>query len=109
MYSQSVRRYATEAPKQGSNAALFGALALGAGAGGYWYLNNKSAPPSSAEAQNVPKKTANPSLAFKGGDQGFIPLVLDSIENINHNTKLFRFKLPEDDNVSGLNIACGFG
>ena len=32
-------------------------------------------------------------------------LKLDSVENINHNTKKLRFKLPEDDNVSGLHIA----
>lgn len=30
---------------------------------------------------------------------------LDSIENINHNTKKFRFSLPEEDQVSGLHIA----
>ena len=43
--------------------------------------------------------------AFTGGDQGFISLKLDSIENINHNTKKFRFALPEEDQVSGLKIA----
>lgn len=30
---------------------------------------------------------------------------LDSVENINHNTKKFRFELPESDQVSGLQIA----
>lgn len=102
---QSVRRYATEAPKQGSNAALYGALALGAAAGGYWYLSSSGVPAS----QSVPKSTATPSLAFKGGDQGFVSLVLEEVENINHNTKRFRFKLPEADNVSGLHVACAFG
>lgn len=43
--------------------------------------------------------------AFTGGDQGFISLKLDSVENINHNTKKFRFELPESDQVSGLHIA----
>jgi cytochrome-b5 reductase len=43
--------------------------------------------------------------AFTGGDQGFISLKLESVENINHNTKKFRFALPEDDQVSGLHIA----
>jgi cytochrome-b5 reductase len=43
--------------------------------------------------------------AFTGGDQGFISLKLESVENVNHNTKKFRFALPEDDQVSGLHIA----
>lgn len=43
--------------------------------------------------------------AFTGGDQGFISLVLEKIDNINHNTKRFRFKLPEEENVSGLSVA----
>ena len=43
--------------------------------------------------------------AFTGGEQGFISLKLDSVENINHNTKKFRFELPESDQVSGLQIA----
>ena len=33
-------------------------------------------------------------------------LVLDSVEQVNHNTKKFRFHLPEEDSVSGLNVAC---
>ena len=43
--------------------------------------------------------------AFTGGDQGFISLKLENVENINHNTKKFRFQLPEGDQVSGLHIA----
>ena len=43
--------------------------------------------------------------AFTGGDQGFFPLKLDSVENVNHNTKKFRFALPDEDHVSGLNVA----
>ena len=43
--------------------------------------------------------------AFTGGDQGFIGLKLESVENVNHNTKKFRFALPEGDHVSGLNVA----
>lgn len=34
-----------------------------------------------------------------------MPLVLEKVDTINHNTKQFRFKLPEDDEVSGLNVA----
>lgn len=40
-----------------------------------------------------------------GGDQGFVSLKLDNVENVNHNTKKFRFKLPEGDMVSGLEVA----
>lgn len=32
-------------------------------------------------------------------------LKLEDVENYNHNTKKFRFKLPEDDQVSGLEVA----
>ena len=50
-------------------------------------------------------KFKDATKAFTGGDQGFISLKLDSVENINHNTKKFRFALPEGDQVSGLVIA----
>ena len=56
-------------------------------------------------------KTANTAgkaelkKTFTGGDQGFISLKLESIENINHNTKKFRFVLPDEDAVSGIQIA----
>ena len=49
------------------------------------------------------------AAAFTGGDQGFLDLKLDSVENVNHNTKRFRFLLPEKDQVSGLQIACKTG
>ena len=49
-------------------------------------------------------KSAN--KAFKGGDQGFVSLLLDKVEDINHNTKRFRFKLPDENDVSGLQVAC---
>ncbi|KAL8758282.1 MAG: hypothetical protein Q9184_003971, partial [Pyrenodesmia sp. 2 TL-2023] len=42
---------------------------------------------------------------FKGGDQGWVDLKLESVEEINHNTKKFRFALPDKDDVSGLQIA----
>lgn len=44
--------------------------------------------------------------AFTGGEQGFVDLKLSSVENVNHNTKRFRFDLPEKDQVSGLDVAC---
>lgn len=66
-------------------------------------------PASKTEEQNVPEKTGAgtgvaASKCFTGGDQGFVSLVLDKVENINHNTKKFRFKLDAEDSVSGLPI-----
>lgn len=52
------------------------------------------------KAESVASKSA-----FTGGEQGWISLKLDKVENINHNTKKFRFALPEEDQVSGLVIA----
>lgn len=46
------------------------------------------------------------SKAFLGGDQGFLDLKLSSVEGVNHNTKKFRFDLPEKDQVSGLDVTC---
>lgn len=82
-----------------------GAAGLGLGA---WYLNSGSkqaAPASKKEEAMVPKKAENASKVFTGGDQGFIPLTLDLVEDINHNTKKFRFKFEDKDAVSGLTIA----
>jgi cytochrome-b5 reductase len=42
--------------------------------------------------------------AFTGGDQGFISLKLEDVEIVNHNTKRLRFKLPEEDMVSGMQV-----
>ncbi|KAL9043972.1 MAG: hypothetical protein Q9214_002858 [Letrouitia sp. 1 TL-2023] len=42
------------------------------------------------------------NIVFKGGDQGFVALKLESVEQINHNTKKFRFAFPNPDDVSGL-------
>jgi cytochrome-b5 reductase len=49
--------------------------------------------------------SANLKKTFTGGDQGFISLRLERIENVNHNTKKFRFALPDEDAVSGLQVA----
>lgn len=43
---------------------------------------------------------------FRGGDQGWIDLKLEKVEEINHNTKRFRFALPDPNDVSGLRVAC---
>lgn len=68
---------------------------------------------NSSDASSVAQKasaTAAPlsppsGNAFTGGDQGFISLKLENVEEINHNTKKFRFALPEENQVSGLKIA----
>lgn len=73
-----------------------------AGSAGAYYYTQGDAP--SAKAALTPKAAAQP--AFTGGDQGFLSLKLESTENINHNTKKFRFALPESDQTSGLAVAC---
>ena len=115
-----MRRYASEggASSGGSNTAIYAAVAAAAGAGGYYYYSQTGrskapaaaeggAPASTSEQHTVPASTPK-SAAFTGGDQGFISLKLDSVEEINHNTKKFRFALPNPEDVSGLQIACTF-
>ena len=52
-------------------------------------------------------ETPSPSAGvFKGGDQGWVDLKLEKVETINHNTKRFRFALPDSHDVSGLRVAC---
>ncbi|KAF7938515.1 uncharacterized protein EAE98_000853 [Botrytis deweyae] len=114
------RRYATESSSGGgSNAALYAGLAAAAGAGAYYFLNQgdnaakvkdaaKDAEAKAKEAVGQGKAKVEGAVgkaAFTGGDQGFISLKLDSVENINHNTKKFRFELPESGQVSGLQVA----
>ncbi|KAI9753844.1 MAG: DNA repair protein rad50 [Chaenotheca gracillima] len=110
---QNIRRYATEPPKPSSNAALYGGLAVAAGFGSYYYLFKTGqapspgdlAPASKDEAVNVAEGTGKPKPAFTGGEQGFIGLKLDKVEEVSHNTKRLRFLLPEPDMVSGLTVA----
>ena len=86
------------------------------GGGYYYYIQTgpKAAQPGKklptpaehkddSDAQNK-GKSANST--FKGGDQGFVDLMLESVEEISHNTKKLRFALPNKDDVSGLHIAC---
>jgi cytochrome-b5 reductase len=58
-----------------------------------------------AKAGERPADTPAPK-ALTGGDQGFLDLKLSNVETVNHNTKRFRFELPEKDQVSGLDVAC---
>jgi len=99
---------------------LYGAIAAAVGAGGGYYFytsgDNASKVKTAAKDAEVKAKEAvgkgktqadgiAAKAAFTGGDQGFVSLKLDSVENINHNTKKFRFELPEADQVSGLHVA----
>jgi cytochrome-b5 reductase len=71
-----------------------------------------TAPASKEEQKNAPANAGDrvadkpAPKAFTGGDQGFLDLKLLNVETVNHNTKRFRFELPDKDQVSGLNIAC---
>ena len=98
---QHARRYASEAGQSsGSSGIAYGIIGVAALGGGYYYYTSQQKPSLQAEAAGPAKK------AFQGGDQGFISLKLENIENVNSNTKKFRFALPEDDMVSGLPVAC---
>lgn len=92
-----------------------GVATLLAGGAYYYYYYNQNPDKAAKEAEAKAKEAVGAAKnktkgvtvksAFTGGDQGFISLKLESVENINHNTKKFRFALPEDDQVSGLHIA----
>jgi cytochrome-b5 reductase len=123
------RHYASEAPKPGAAASSsqnwFLASAGGLLAGGLaWQYLRSPSPPSPANAPTSTSKEGDADavtgsspddaksatrlgskVAFTGGDQGFLSLVLDKVELVNHNTKKFTFRLPEDEMVSGLHVA----
>jgi cytochrome-b5 reductase len=82
-----------------------GGVALG---GAYYYMNSGAVTPHPLKEEGkTPKSTSElAKVAFMGGEQGFLSLPLESIETINHNTKKFRFSLPEADMESGLRVAC---
>ena len=61
-------------------------------------------PAKPSPSASAPQAAAG-GKAFTGGDQGFISLKLESVENVSHNTKKFRFSLPNTSDVSGLQIA----
>ncbi|OCT47740.1 NADH-cytochrome b5 reductase 2 [Cladophialophora carrionii] len=115
---QSIRGYASEAqaPKSSSTPYIVGAAAIGTGILGYSFLGSSSktsktdgAPSQSTEDQkniNQQKEEA-PGKTFTGGEQGFVDLKLKEIIPYNHNTKRFKFALPDEEHVSGLNVACG--
>jgi cytochrome-b5 reductase len=111
-----VRRYATEPPsadpKKGSNTLLYGAAAAALAGAGYYFLGGTPAAKKAEEKVKDASGAAAEKLtvgevkkALTGGDQGWISLKLEEVEIVNHNSKRFRFRLPEDDMVSGLHIA----
>ena len=113
MQQFQVRRYATEPPsaepaKKGSNTMLYLAGAGALAGAGYYFLGGT---PVAKKAEEKVKEASEKlpigevKKALTGGDQGFISLKLEEVEIVNHNTKRFRFRLPEDDMVSGLHIA----
>ena len=113
--SQQIRRYASEPPKsEPSNAILYSFIGAAGLAGGYFYLRKSdsqiaqkaSAVSSSAASSAAALMPGTAKKAFTGGEQGFLSLLLEKSEVINHNTKKLTFKLPEPDMESGLPVAC---
>jgi len=107
---QHVRRYASEAPQSGgNNGILYTGVGAAGLAGAYLYLrggDSAANAPLSAEANKIDNKVGvTAKKAFTGGDQGFLSLVLEKSEIVNHNTKKLTFKLPEADMESGLPVA----
>ncbi|KAL2755080.1 hypothetical protein ACRALDRAFT_1034719, partial [Sodiomyces alcalophilus JCM 7366] len=103
-----VRRYATEPSKGGSNTALYAAGAIGLAGAGYYFLSGtRTAQKAEAKIKDAASDLTGqpPKKALTGGDQGWVSLLLEDVEIVNHNTKRFRFKLPEDDQVSGVHVA----
>ena len=82
--------------------------------GAYYYVqqfpssNGKAPHPSEENKMPMESKKPTANKTFLGGDQGFVSLKLENVEDINHNTKKLRFALEKEDDVSGLHIACGF-
>ncbi|KAI8146343.1 hypothetical protein BJV82DRAFT_510116 [Fennellomyces sp. T-0311] len=65
-------------------------------AGAYYYFSNYGSQRAFADAAQKP-------TAFS--PQEFRSFTLEKVEPINHNTSVFRFKLPSDQHVSGLHVA----
>ncbi len=81
-----------------------------AAAGGYYYSTQMgslptAAPTTSTADSDTQNKGKSSKSVFVGGDQGWIDLKLESVEELSRNTKKFRFALPNEDDVSGLHIA----
>ncbi|KAH0845530.1 NADH-cytochrome b5 reductase 2 [Fonsecaea pedrosoi] len=113
LLAQNFRTYATEAQKSSSSATpwIVGAAAVGAGVIGYNFLGtssksaNADSPKPSEDANKLDKQGPAPGKTFTGGEQGFVDLKLAEVIPYNHNTKRFKFELPDKDHVSGLSVA----
>ncbi|OXV09611.1 hypothetical protein Egran_02618 [Elaphomyces granulatus] len=94
---QSFRKYSSEAPKKRSLAPLYISVGIvGLAIGVYRYTQQTSA---TANEQKELEKV------FTGGEQGWVDLKLRAIEDLSSNTKRFRFEFPDEDMISGLNVA----
>lgn len=62
---------------------------------------------SYALTRNVYADTGAPIQVF-GKGPAFVSLPLESSDKVNHNTKLLRFKLPNEGDVSGLSLTCEY-
>lgn len=93
--ADTLKAAAPPPPSGGGNGLLYALGAAAVGGGGYYYYSSKG-----GAAPTQPTKPA-----FVGGDQGFLSLKLAEVIDVNHNTKRFRFELPEKDMVPGLPIA----
>jgi len=86
---------------------LYGGIGAAGLTGAYFYMRGGS-PTGNAATEDANKIAAATGAvakkAFTGGEQGFISLVLEKSENLNHNTKKLTFKLPEADMESGLPV-----
>ncbi|KAL8993128.1 MAG: hypothetical protein Q9169_006584 [Polycauliona sp. 2 TL-2023] len=115
-FNHSVRRYATEASSTGGmnkwvkySGGVVATTLVGFGVARYL-----AGEPNEAEARELYERSIGKKLGtsdkpaqktFTGGEQGWVDLKLESVEEVNHNTKKFRFALPDKDDVSGLEIA----
>ncbi|KAJ1976705.1 NADH-cytochrome b5 reductase [Dimargaris xerosporica] len=103
-YRQSIRRASTQAegsassPQSSGSNTLLVAAALGVlAAGGYYYYNSPEKTQELKQAIAPATKALNP--------KEFQSFVLKAVEPISHNTKLYRFALPEPNMVLGLDVA----
>ncbi|KAL8888181.1 MAG: hypothetical protein Q9215_004361 [Flavoplaca cf. flavocitrina] len=115
--ANNVRRYATESSSPGgmNNLVKYGGGTFGALFVGFGIVRYFASPPPEErqrkmheirEAMKEGSDSIKPAQkTFKGGEQGWVDLKLENVEEINHNTKKFRFALPDKDDVSGLEIA----
>ncbi|KAI8372745.1 uncharacterized protein BYT42DRAFT_577860 [Radiomyces spectabilis] len=103
----SIRTYATEPEKKkgGNGLLMLTLLGLGAAGGLYYNQNKHTVAPVSAAAGAATAAAADKKEAQRAFDpKEFRAYKLQTVEPINHNTKLFRFALPENT-VADLPVA----